>query len=443
LVAPSDEQSSTSRVPLPEGTIPVGIGLLVAGLASFVFLKVGKNALGGDDEFSPVLSLWFATFALAPGFFLPLEQELGRAISARRALGQGARPVVRKVVQLGMALAAIVVTLILIASPWITESYFGGDWVMLVALVIAFASYAPVHLARGIASGSGRFKAYAVVMGADGAVRVLLCIVLAIVGIKTAGPYGMAVALAPLAGFFYVYGRGQLTTEDGPPASWHEVTPNLGWLLLGSVFAAGLVNAGPVAMTLMADPAQKELVTQFGYAVLLTRIPLFLFQAVQAALLPRLSRLAARNEFDEFRSGFRKLLMIVLAVGMAGVVGSFLLGPPIIKYVYDVDISSRTLAMLALGSAGYMFALALAQAVIALNGHALVGVGWGFGMASFVLVTWLSSDDLFRRIEFGLVASSVAALVAFAFALRYKLGTGSVPTNQSMMEALIDMPFES
>ncbi len=430
-------------MPLPEGTIPVGVGLLVAGLASFAFLRVGKNALGGDEAFSPVLSLWFATFALAPGFFLPLEQELGRAISARRALGQGARPVVRKVVLLGIALAAIVVTVILLASPWITESYFGGDWVMLVALVIAFASYAPVHLARGIASGSGRFRAYAVVMGADGAVRVLLCIVLAIVGIKTVGPYGMAVAVAPLAGFFYVFARGQLRTEDGPPASWQEVTPNLGWLLLGSVFAAGLVNAGPVAANLMANEGEKELVTQFGYAVLLSRIPLFLFQAVQAALLPRLARLAARNEFDEFRSGFRKLMIIVLAVGFAGVAGSFLLGPFIIEKMYAVDISSRTLAMLALGSAGYMFALALAQAVIALNGHALVGLGWGLGMVSFVVVTWLSSDDLFRRIEFGLVASSVAALIAFSIALRYKLRTGSVPTNESMMEAIIDMPFES
>jgi len=430
-------------VPLPEGTIPVGVGLLVAGLASFAFLKVGKNALGGDEAFSPVLSLWFATFALAPGFFLPLEQELGRAISARRALGQGARPVVRKVVQLGVALAAIVVTIILLASPWITKSYFGGDWVMLVALVIAFASYAPVHLARGIASGSGRFRAYAVVMGADGAVRVILCIALAIIGINTVGPYGMAVALAPLAGFFYVYTRKQLRTEDGPPASWQEVTPNLGWLLLGSVFAAGLVNAGPVAATLMADENQKDLVTQFGYGVLLSRIPLFLFQAVQAALLPRLARLAARNEFDEFRSGFRKLLVIVAAVGSAGIVGGFLFGPWVIDKMYQVQLSNRTLAMLALGSALYMFALALAQAVIALNGHALVGVGWGFGMAAFVVVTWLSSDNLFRRIEYGLVASSVAALIAFAISLRHKLRTGSVPTNESMMEAITAMPLES
>lgn len=439
----SDEQSSPSRAPLPEGTIPVGIGLLVAGLASFAFLRVGKNALGSDKAFSPVLSLWFATFALAPGFFLPLEQELGRAISSRRALGQGARPVVRKVATLGVVLASIVAVVILALSPVITHSYFDGSWVMLVALLVAFASYAPVHLARGIASGSGRFRAYAVVMGADGAVRVVLCIILAVVGVKTVGPYGMAVALAPLAGFFYVLSRGSLRTEDGPPATWKEVTPNLGWLLLGSVFAAGLVNAGPVAATILKDPNQADVVSRFGYGVLLSRIPLFLFQAVQAALLPRLSRLAARQEFAEFRAGFRKLLMIVGGVGVVGVTGAFLFGPFVIKKMYDADLSSRTLAMLALGSAAYMAALAMAQAVIALRGHALVAVGWGIGMATFVVVTWLSSDDLFKRIEFGLVASSLAAMVAFSVALRHKLSIGELPNELSVLEAMTDMPFES
>ena len=442
LVATSDEQSS-SRAPLPEGTIPVGLGLLISGLASFAFLRVGKNALGGDEPFSPVLALWFATFALAPGFFLPLEQELGRALSHRRAMGQGTRPVVKKVVTLGLGLAAVVTVVILAASPLLTHSYFDGDWVMLIALVVAFASYAPVHLARGIASGSGRFRAYAIVMGADGVVRVVLCVALAGIGIKTAGPYGMAVALAPLVGFFMVLSKGALRTEDGPEATWREVTPNLGWLLLGSVFAAGLVNAGPVAANLLKIDIQKEAVTRFGYGVLLSRIPLFLFQAVQAALLPRLSRQAARGQLDEFKAGFRKLLVLVLVVGAAGTLGAYAVWPFIIRKMYEAELSSHTLAMLAVSSALYMLALALAQAVIALRGHALVGLGWGMGMVTFVFVTWLSSDDLFRRIEFGLVASSAAALCTFAIALRQKLKAGIEPTHGSMMDAIHDMPFES
>jgi len=55
----------------------------------------------------------------------------------------------------------------------------------------------------------------------------------------------------------------------------------------------------------------------------------------------------------------------------------------------------------------------------------------------------LSSHDLFRRIEFGLVASSAASLCAFAIALRHKLRTGVQPTLDSMMDAITDMPIES
>ena len=72
--------SARERTPLPEGTIPVGVALLIAGVATYAFFKVGNLALGGDEEFEPITSLWFATFALAPGFFLPLKQELGRAL---------------------------------------------------------------------------------------------------------------------------------------------------------------------------------------------------------------------------------------------------------------------------------------------------------------------------------------------------------------------------
>ena len=89
--------TATTRTPLPEGTLPVAAALLIAGIATYAFFKVGTWAVGGEEQFKPISSLWFATFALAPGFFLPLEQELGRALAHRRAVGQGGRPVVAKV----------------------------------------------------------------------------------------------------------------------------------------------------------------------------------------------------------------------------------------------------------------------------------------------------------------------------------------------------------
>ncbi|NNE11183.1 MAG: hypothetical protein HKN41_02945, partial [Ilumatobacter sp.] len=127
------------RVPLPEGTLPVGAALLIAGVATYAFFKVGEVALG-SDEFKPIVAMWFATFLLAPGFFLPLEQELGRALSHRLARGEGGRPVVRRIVTIGAVITGVVLAVVLIASPVITSEYFDGDWWMLIALATAFVA---------------------------------------------------------------------------------------------------------------------------------------------------------------------------------------------------------------------------------------------------------------------------------------------------------------
>ncbi|MGD9703327.1 MAG: hypothetical protein AB7Q42_00085 [Acidimicrobiia bacterium] len=439
--AVSSRHTAATRLPLPEGTIPVGIGLLVAGVASYAFFIVGKGALG-EEAFKPVASLWFLTFALAPGFFLPLEQEVGRALAHRRALEQGGLPVVRRVVMLGAVLATIVSIAILAAGPFLTSELFDGNWVMTVALIGAFLAYAPAHLSRGICSGTGRFSSYAIVMGADGFTRIAGCLLLAVFGVEVVGAYGFVVAIAPLTGVLYIASKNQLRTQPGPEASWREVTPNLGWLLAGSVLAAGLVNAGPLATDLLANDNQAAQVTRFANAVLLARVPLFLFQAVQAALLPRLARLAARGDLTEFRQGFKQLMTLVLGVGAVGTIGAFTAGPIAYEIAFDADISARTLGLLALGSACYMVALATAQAVIALRGHAMVALGWFVGMVAFVLTTMFASDDLFRRVEFGLFAGSAGAMLAFVLSLRAKLSGDVRATSDSIFDAITDLPLE-
>ena len=414
----------------------------MAGISSYAFFKVGQEALG-KEHFKPIVALWFATFVLAPGFFLPLEQEMGRALAHRRALNQGGRPVVARIVPLGAAVAGIIVAVLAGLSSLATREFFEGYGLVTAALIIAFVAYAPTHLARGICSGQGRFASYGIVMGADGFVRIVGCILFWQMGITNVGAYAMLIALSPLSGVLVVWLRGDIKTTSGPVAPWSEVTPNLGWLLLGSLMGAGLVNAGPIAINILATKEQSELVTAFGNGVLLSRVPLFLFQAVQAALLPRLARLAAQGDLVEFRNGFRRLMQVVIFVGVIGTAGSFAFGPPLLKIVYDDVLNRSSLTMLALGSALYMVALATAQAVIALNGHARVGLGWLLGMITFVGCTWLASDSLYFRVEIGLVASSLVALAVFAFSLIRLLNEGANITPESLSDALSDRPFEA
>ena len=428
---PTDNKRST----IPEGTLSIGIGLLVAGVTIYIFFKIGQQALG-QEKFKPLVSLWFVMFAIAPGFFLPIEQELSRAVAHRRALNQGVGPVVKKVALLCAVTVVFLLALILLLSPMINDNLFEGNVIITVSLAIAIVTYGALYFTKGLSSGLGKFSAYGFIVGADGAIRVLACTALLLLGVTQLSAYSLIIVITPIIGVMIVLLAGQLKTESGPPATWSEITENLVWLLGGSIFAAALVNAGPLTVDLLGDSQDAIRVTQFGNAVLLTRVPLFLFQAVQAALLPRLTRLAARGDLVEFKIGFRRLVVLVIGVGVFGTIGAFLFGPFFLDLVYGGGIDRRTLTLLALASAIYMMALAIAQAVIALRGHRLVALGWLLSFLSYVICAWKVSQDLFLRVEVALVVSSTVALVSFALSLKALLKSGATVDIESVTTAV-------
>ena len=436
------QQSANSSLPtdnkrsaIPEGTLSIGIGLLVAGVTIYIFFKIGQQALG-QEKFKPLVSLWFVMFAIAPGFFLPVEQELSRAVAHRRALNQGVGPVVKKVALLCAATVVFLLALILLLSPMINDNLFEGNVIITVSLAIAIVTYGALYFTKGLSSGLGKFSAYGFIVGADGAIRVLACTALLLLGVTQLSAYSLIIVITPIIGVMIVLLAGQLKTESGPPATWSEITENLVWLLGGSIFAAALVNAGPLTVDILGDSQDAIRVTQFGNAVLLTRVPLFLFQAVQAALLPRLTRLAARGDLVEFKIGFRRLVVLVIGVGVFGTIGAFLFGPFFLDLVYGGGIDRRTLTLLALASAIYMMALAIAQAVIALRGHRLVALGWLLSFLSYVICAWKVSQDLFLRVEVALVVSSAVALVSFALSLKALLKSGATVDIESVTTAI-------
>ena len=436
------QQSANSSLPtdnkrsaIPEGTLSIGIGLLVAGVTIYIFFKIGQQALG-QEKFKPLVSLWFVMFAIAPGFFLPIEQELSRAVAHRRALNQGVGPVVKKVALLCVVTVVFLLALILLLSPMINDNLFEGNVIITVSLAIAIVTYGALYFTKGLSSGLGKFSAYGFIVGADGAIRVLACTALLLLGVTQLSAYSLIIVITPIIGVMIVLLAGQLKTESGPPATWSEITENLVWLLGGSIFAAALVNAGPLTVDILGDSQDAIRVTQFGNAVLLTRVPLFLFQAVQAALLPRLTRLAARGDLVEFKIGFRRLVVLVIGVGVFGTIGAFLFGPFFLDLVYGGGIDRRTLTLLALASAIYMMALAIAQAVIALRGHRLVALGWLLSFLSYVLCAWKLSQDLFLRVEVALVVSSTVALVSFALSLKALLKSGATVDIESVTTAV-------
>jgi hypothetical protein len=60
-----------------------------------------------------------------------------------------------------------------------------------------------------------------------------------------------------------------------------------------------------------------------------------------------------------------------------------------------------------------------------------------------VICVWLASDDLYLRVEIGLVTSSLVALVIFAISLQRLLESGAIINSDSLSDALLDRPFET
>jgi O-antigen/teichoic acid export membrane protein len=440
-----------ARNPLPQGTLAVGVGLVVAGITSYGFLSVAKHALG-TDAYAPLALLWTLVFLLGPGFFLPVEQEVSRALAERRAKGLGGGPLVKRAAMLAGGLLAIVLAVTLALSPALIDKFFsikiGGrpadhQPLLLLGLVLALVGVSAGHLSRGTCSGQGRFRPYAMFLAVDGLVRMGIAVVLSVAGVHSPGPYGLAIGISPIIAVLVAMAPERGLLVDGPPAGWKEVSTALGVLLAGSILSFTLVNGGPPAVNILGDNTEKAGAGTFLNAVLIGRIPLFLFQAVQAALLPRLSALASAGQLDEFRTGIKRLLVVTGVLGIGAAAGSWLLGPFIVKTMFKDVVDHRTLGLLGIGCGAYMVALALAQAVIALGGHRLVAVAWGVGVAAFLVVTAVGGHELFFRVELGLAAGSLASVVAMAVALRSRLRAGAVLDEGSIVEALHQMPFEA
>lgn len=392
----------------------------MAGITAYAFLSVTAHVLG-EDAAAPLAAIWGVMFTAGPGFFMPLEQEVSRAVASRRARGLGSGPLVQRASILGFGLAAIVVVLCLATSVLLTDHLFDGQWLLFVSLLIGIVGYCGGHLARGMLSGRGDFAPYSVYIGGEAVFRLAICVLLAVVGYRSAGGYGLAIGIAPVLAVSAVATRAlPVLHEPGPPAPWSELTPSLGALLAASVLSQGLMNAGMIAAKLLADANQDAEVKKIFNGVIVARIPLFLFQAVQAALLPKLSALAGARRFHEFRHSLGKLLEAVTGIGLLGAVGGYVLGPIVVKIAFDVELSHFDVGILALGTGFFIVAMSIAQALIALKGQNATAVGWLAGMAVFVVVVALG-NDLLLRVELASLLASAASCGALAVALVRRL----------------------
>jgi O-antigen/teichoic acid export membrane protein len=433
--------AAAKKLPVPEGTWAIGAGLLIVGLSAYGFQILAAKRLTSSD-YDSLNVLWALVFVFSPGLFQPLEQEVGRAVAARRARGEGGGPVVRRAALLGAFLALSVAVACAIGYRPIVDDLFDGRDILIVGLFIAIACYYVAFITRGTLSGNGRFGAYGLMHGSEGTVRILGCIVLFAIGTNTVGPWSIALAAPPLfAVLVSLRGQHDLLLP-GPDAPYSELSGALAWLLLGSVLAQLLSYASVFGVTRLATASQKDISSHFITGLFIARVPLLMFQAVQAALLPKLAGLASEGKHDDFRVGMRQLIAVVVGLCLTGTAAATLIGPWAGKKLFASkwDLGNRDMFLLTLAATAFILALTMGQGLIALKAYKQNAFGWIVGIVAFVVAVALGHDLILRN-ELGFLTGGAAAAAVMAALLFPRMRRGGA-TLGDLVQVIEHEPLE-
>jgi O-antigen/teichoic acid export membrane protein len=403
---------------LPRGTYAVGAGLALFGASSYVYLSLAARALT-PQAFGLVSVLYSLVYTAGPGAFMPVEQELARALADREARGVGGAPLVRRatVLSVGYVCALLVVTAA--TGPITVPRLFDGSWALLGCLLLAIAGLWAVHLSRGVLAGAGRFGSYGGQLAIEGGGRVVAAVLLSVLGVRVAGWYGALIGLSLVLAAATTLRATASALRPGPPARWQELSAALGWMLVGSVLAQLLVNAPPIAAKLLAGAGDSVAAGQVLTGLVLARLPVFAFAAVQAGLLPGLATHLATGDSRGFVRGLSRVLVAAALLTAVATLTAAVAGRAALHALFGgrYDLGNDVLMQLTLASGLYMGCLIVSQSLLALRRYRTAAGGWTVGVAVFVAVAGARSDLLTRVVD-GFLLATLAALMTLGVALR-------------------------
>ena len=246
-------------------------------------------------------------------------------------------------------------------------------------------------------------------------------------GVNNAGAYGMCMALAPFVAVAVSLRKREKLLEPGPPAPYSELSNALGWLLAGSVLMQLLGYSSLLGVNMLKEPGDTAAVAAFTSAFFVARIPPLLFQAVQGTLLPKLASLAGAGRHDDFKTGLKQLLVLVVGIALVGTLAAFTIGVPVGKILFPpFKIDSLDLGLLAAGSGMFIISLTVAQALLALKGHAQAALAWLLGVAAFAAVTAIAAPftELEMQVELGFLAGATVSTLVMSLCLYNRLRHG-------------------
>lgn len=403
-------------------------GSFVLGVTAYAFLIVAARSLE-PAEYAPLAALWALVFAVAPALFMPLEQEVTRQLARDDDDAPAVTPVLRAAAACAAVGVTVAVLLALPAVPALRAEAFDGSGLLLTGLALSVVGYALTHLVRGILLGTGSRGLYGASLAGEGTLRLAGAAALGGVAVGAAGPYGVVLGAGPLVAALVLLpaararARALHRSPQAARVSSASMLRSMSLLVLASLLSLSLINAGPVAVKLLARPDEAEQAGRLLAGLVLARLPLFAFPTLQAALLPRFARLSAAHDRAAVLAFVRRLVAVhVLATLAAAVVAAFA-GPPVLALVFgpSYHLSGSDLALLTVGAAGHLLAMLLGLVLVAEARSAALAIGW-LAATTAAALTLALVDPLLLRVELALLVGAWTAVAAIGLALVRKAG---------------------
>ncbi len=400
----------------------VGLGLQAA-TTYLTLILVGR--LLGAALFGAISALYVLLSSVATGLFLPLEQEIARRRGVERTTGLRDPTLITRTTVRALTWALAVDAVALAAYP-ITLRILGGQVWLLAALSVALPGYACCFVSRGSFAGSGALARYGIQLSVEGIFRLIVVLVLTLADTGSVVWVGWTFAAAPwtalvvsLVGYVTLTGAFRHRHADGRGDALGRA---LGLLLVSSLASQLLVNAGPVVVQLVARPSERASAGAFLAALVVVRVPVFLYTAVQPSFLPAMAAHAAADRRTEFLVLTRRVLVSCAALTIVSTALLAMVGPPLIAALFQFpqELSSWTFAATGVAVGLFLAATIMGQALLGRGRHAAIAAAWLVGIGGLVVGTAWPADAVGRATH-GFLLGSITAVTTFSILLAREL----------------------
>lgn len=394
----------------------MSMGTLGSGVLAYAFNVLAARSLG-PEIYGAIGALWAGMFLLAVLLFRPLEQTISRAVADQLARGVDARQTVRSAAKLTAVVTAL--SLAACAAAWVplTNGIFGGRAALTIALMVGLAGYGASYFARGVAGGVRWFGGYGLVLLADGVIRMLVAMPL--IFIASPALAAAAIAAAAVSGAvapLFSRRRSALKRLEGQPGEAYPIGSAVRFAAPAAVIAGCeqiLVSGGPLLVLIAGGPDAAAAAGVLFAATLMVRAPVFLFQGVQASLLPNLATYEANGDSARLHRATALTVGAIATLAGALALGALAGGPWLMTLLFgDGFVATRLdLVLLALGVGGFLAACTFNQALLA-RGHANgAAVRWCVAAIAFVGLELLLAGSEFHRVSVAFAAASMLIAV--------------------------------